>query len=177
MYINRFLFLSLLVLIAGCSSHSANNSYTGASLDTVSVTNITGKKIADTTYSPTGFYFLVPESKGINKRVEKSETVYTIAPSPFASVKNISKVKLETIHLKDRDDAELCLTFDDQGTRDLEEGTGNPMHPKIAVVVANRLLYVVENRSKIKTGIMCIALIGYSGQEMEAMRHTVENKR
>jgi len=177
MYINRFLFLSLLVLIAACSSHSANNSYTEASLDTVSVTNITGKKIADTTYMPTGFYFLVPESKGINKRVEKSETAYTIASSPFASVKNISKVKLETTHLKGTFDTELCLTFDEKGTKDLEEGTGNPMHPKIAVVIANKLLYVVENTSKIKTGIMCIALIGYSEQEMETMRHSVENKR
>ena len=174
---NRFLFFSLLVLITACSAHSAHNSYTESSLDTVSVTNITGKKIADTTYMLTGFYFLVPEGKGINKRIEKSETVYTIASSPFASVKNISKVKLETTHLKDRNDAELCLTFDKKGTRDLEEGTGNAMHPKIAVVVANRLLYVVENTSKIKTGIMCIALIGYSGQEMEAMRYTVENKR
>jgi len=69
------------------------------------------------------------------------------------------------------------LTFDDQGTKDIEEGTGNSMHPKIAVVIANKLLYVVENTSKIKTGIMCIALIGYSEQEMEAMRHSVENKR
>jgi hypothetical protein len=174
---NRFLVFLLLLVIAACSSHSAHNSYTESSLDTESVTNITGKKIADATYMPTGFYFLVPESKGIDKRVEKSETVYTIASSPFASVKNISKVKLETTHLKDRDDAELCLTFDDQGTRDLEEGTGNPMHSKIAVVVANRLLYVVENTSKIKTGIMCISLIGYSEQDMKTMRRSVENKR
>jgi len=136
-----------------------------------------GKKIADTIYMPTGFYFLAPEGKGINKRVEKSETVYTIAPSPFTAVKNISKVKLRTTHFKDKDDAELCLTFDDQGTKDIEEGTGNSMHLKVAVVIANKLLYVVENTSKIKTGIMCIALIGYSEQEMEAMRHSVENKR
>ncbi len=174
---NRFLFVSLLMLVTACSSHSAHNSYTETSLDTVSVTNITGKKIADTTYIPTGFYFLVPESKGINKRKDKSETVYTIASSPFASVKNIGKVKLETAHLKNRNDAELCLTFDKKGTKDLEEGTGDPMHPKIAIVIANKLLYVVENTSKIKTGIMCIALIGYSEQEMETMRRSVENKR
>lgn len=99
---------------------------------------------------PTGFYFLAPEGKGINKRVDKSETVYTIASHPFASVKNINQIKLETTHLKDRDDTELCMTFDDKGTKDLEEGTGNLMHPKIAVVVAIDFCMLLKIRQKSK---------------------------
>ena len=135
------------------------------------------EKPVDTTYMPTGFYFLVEKGKGISMREEKSDEIYTISPLPFASVENISKTKLEKKHLKDEHFTDLCLTFDDKGTEDLAKGTGNPLHPKIAVIVANRLLYVAENTMSIKTGIMHVVLIGYSQKEMEKMLNSIDIKR
>ncbi|MFC0515988.1 hypothetical protein ACFFGT_17330 [Mucilaginibacter angelicae] len=135
------------------------------------------EKPVDTTYMPTGFYFLAEKGNGISMREEKSDEIYTISPLPFASVKNISKVKFEKVQLQEGGYTNLCMTFDDTGTKDLAKGTGNPLYPKIAVIIANKLLYVVENRTSIKTGIMCVALLGYSEKEMDEMRNSIDIKR
>ena len=137
----------------------------------------TGRKPVDTTYMRTGFYFLAEKSEGIDMRLENSNEIYTLSRLPFASVKNVSEANLEKSHLDGKDYMELIMTLDKKGTNDLEKGTGNPLHPKIAVVVANRLLYVLENATSVKSGIMSVLLDGYSGQEMEAMLDSVKNKR
>jgi hypothetical protein len=137
----------------------------------------TNEKPVDTTYMPTGFYFLAEKGKGISMREDKSNEIYTISPLPFASVKNISKTKFEKGQLQKGEYTALCMTFDDTGTKNLAKGTGNPLHPKIAVIIANRLLYVVESRTSIKTGIMCVALLGYSEKEMEEMHNSIDIKR
>jgi hypothetical protein len=130
-----------------------------------------------TAYVPTGFYFLAEGQKGINMRKEKSNETYVLAPLPFASVNNIIKTELTRTKLKDGIYTELCMTFDNIGTKDLEEGTGNPLHPKMAVVITNKLMYVVDNTVKIKTGVMFVGLIGYSEQEMKIMKKAVDNKK
>jgi len=137
----------------------------------------TGRKPVDTTYMRTGFYFLAEKNEGIDMRLEKSNEIYTISRLPFASVINISEANLEKSHLDGKDYMELIMTFDKKGTNDLAKGTGNPLHPKIAVVVANRLLYVLENATSVKSGIMSVLLDGYSGQEIEAMLDSIKNKR
>ena len=170
---------------AGLKSNIENQTKTaGKPTDTITtprptlfaLIKATNEKPVDTTYMPTGFYFVAEKGKGINMRLEKSDEIYTISPLPFAAVENIWKTKLEKM-LKDGDYTELCLTFDAKGTEDLAKGTGNPLYPKIAVIIANRLLYVVENTTSIKTGIMCVALVGYSEQEMENMRKCINIKR
>jgi hypothetical protein len=134
-------------------------------------------KNIDTNYMHTGFYFLTVEKNGIRKRQEKSDEIYIIAPKPFASVDNIIKTKLEKNRLDNGEVyTELCLTFDAKGTKDLKEGTGNYLHPKMAVVIANKLLYIVDNNVNIKTGVMCIGLVDYSEEEMETMQKAVDNK-
>ncbi len=100
-----------------------------------------------------------------------------IFPLPFASVVNIKKATLQKTESRYGDFTELCLVFDNKGTKDLAEGTGNALHPKIAVIVANKLLYVVDNTYSIKTGIMYIGLKGYSEKEMKAMLAAVNNKK
>lgn len=186
----------ILVLLTGVGQYNHTNyaalksntenqiKATGKQVDTPTVSRTLlalikarNEKPVDTTYMVTGFYFLAEKGKGINMRKDKSDEIYAISRLPFASVENVSKAKLETTHLKDGDYTGLCMTFDNKGTKDLEEGTGNPLHPKIAVVVANRLLYVVENKTSIKTGIMCLGLAGYSEKEMEEMRNSVDMKR
>jgi hypothetical protein len=187
---NRFLLLSLMVLITACAantrSSNAENQVDTAGKKTAGTTSAprllalikaTEQKPISSTYIPTGFYFLAEKGKGIDMRKEQSAEIYTISLVPFASVENIIKTKFEKTHLKNGDYTELCMTFDNKGTKDLAKGTGNPSHPKIAVVIANRLLYVVENTTSIKTGIMCVGLIGYSEQEMEKMRDSVDIKR
>lgn len=124
----------------------------------------------------TGFYFLTDKQDAIQMRKENSNDVYSLSKTPFASVINIKQTELKTRKLQQGDYTELCMTFDTKGTRDLKEGTGNISHPKIAIVIAGKLLYVVDNTSKIKTGVMCIGLVGYSNEEMGAIKQAVDQK-
>lgn len=126
-------------------------------------------------YMRTGFYYLAT-ADGIRMRQEGTHKIYLLSRTPFASVDNISRTELKKTKLKDVVYTDLCIKFDEKGTRDLEEGSGNIAHPKIAVVLANKLFYVVDNTSKMKTGAACISLIGYSDQEMAAIKEDVDQK-
>ena len=126
---------------------------------------------------PTGFYYLADSLEGIKMRKRGSHEVYTIAPAAFASVKNIVNTKLKKTYTDKGVYAELCMTFDSKGTNDLADGTGNVLHPQIAVVVANQLLFVVNNTAKIKTGVMNVYLDGYTDPELKALQDAVEHKR
>ncbi len=131
----------------------------------------------DTLYMCTGYYFLAEGQDGIKMKKENSTEIYSIAKVPFASVNNIVKAELEQIKVKGEIYNDLCMTFDPKGTKDLEEGTKNPLHPQIAIVIANKLLYVVDNNVKSEIGIMCVSLVGYSEQEMQTMRQAVVDKK
>jgi hypothetical protein len=69
------------------------------------------------------------------------------------------------------------MELDEKGTQIFKDITGNPLYPNIAIVVANRLLYVVEVQSQIATGKTDILLEGYSKKEMQAMVDAINNKR
>ena len=124
----------------------------------------------------TGFYFLASGSKAIRMRSDFSDKIYSIDSVPFVSVANIEYTKLTTTRLPDGDYTELCLTFDSKGTKDLEDGTGNVLHPKIATVIAGKLLYVTDNIYKIRSGKMCIGLTGYSEDDMKEIKRAVDQK-
>jgi hypothetical protein len=135
------------------------------------------KKI-DTTYMYTGFYFLTEEENNrVNMKEEGSNDIYSLSKIPFASVNNISQTELKTTKLENGNYTQLCMTFDSKGTRDLEHGTGNDSQPKIAVVITGKLLYVVDNSTKIKTGVMCVGLVGYSDKQMNEMKKAVDQKK
>ena len=131
----------------------------------------------DTVYMPTGFYFVREGQNGVKMREDKTRTIYTLSPEALASVANVVETKLERTPGEKGNTTELCMTFDAKGTEDLKQGTGNPVYPKIAAVVANKLLFVVKNKVSIKTGVMCVALVGFSDQEMTDMQHAVDLKK
>jgi hypothetical protein len=143
----------------------------------------TTSKIVDTNYVRTGFYYLTEGGDGIRKKCEADGEVYSLAKIPFVSVDNVSESEIKMEKIKDKVYPNLCLQFDEKGTTDLEEGSGNPLHPQIAVVIAGKLIYLVENRpgSKTTTGKVCIMIegsgMGVSGLELEAMKRAVDNKR
>lgn len=117
----RFAFLLLPVFLMACSHHKGQNldnkiSQGTAATNAANVKDsadtsrgfssfhqfkvaISNKKVADTTYLPTGFYFPVAAGKGVNKRLENSDKIYTISRSPFASVKNIRNAELKKSHI------------------------------------------------------------------------------
>lgn len=169
---NRYCLVIFLIFISACSSNSTKTVKTRTAKGNINKVN---NKLLDSTYMRTGFYFLA--EKGIIMRLDKSNKFYTISPSPFASVQNISTVKIEKTRLTTGEYTDLCMIFDKIGARDLKDGTGNPLHPEIAVVVANRLLYVVKNTISFKTGVMCVGLEGYSEEEIEEMRQAIDMKR
>jgi hypothetical protein len=45
------------------------------------------------------------------------------------------------------------------------------------VVIAGKLLYVADNTIKIKTGVMCVGLGGYTDGDMKAIKLAVDQKR
>jgi preprotein translocase subunit SecD len=107
---------------------------------------------------------------------DHSNEDFYISQKPFVSVKNILRVNAQKNIIDGRTTWGVTLVLDNQGTKDLEEATGNSIYPKIAIVMANRLLYVVENSSKIKTGIMQIILIDYNQNEVDEMVNAISNK-
>jgi preprotein translocase subunit SecD len=137
----------------------------------------------DTTYLRTGFYYLADGEDGIVKKCESDEKIYTLSKTPFASVDDVSDTELKWEKIEGKTYPELCLHFNEKGKQALAEGTGNPLHPQIAAVIAGKLLYVVDNRPESKTtgGTMCVYIIGsgvgISGLEVEAMKRAVDEKR
>lgn len=125
----------------------------------------------------TGFYFLEEGSRGVRVRKEHSNDMYSLNYLPFASVKNVIKARLFRRRIAGEIYPELNMQFDKKGTKDIQEGTSNSLHAQVAVVVADRLLYVVDNGADIKTGEMLILLEGYSETEMAEMMNTVIQKK
>lgn len=73
--------------------------------------------------------------------MEHSDEVYTILKQPFASVSDFLQANLK-IDKAVKDGISLEIVFNPKGAKDIQKGTGDPLHPHIAVVVANKLLYV-----------------------------------
>jgi hypothetical protein len=171
----RPLFVIVLLLVTACSAQ--RDKTTGNDSAIVNQTAKSALPGAKATYMPTGFYYLADSLEGIKMRKRGSDEFYTIAPAAFASVRNIANTKLKKTNTDKGVYTELCMTFDAKGANDLAEGTGNLLHPKIAVVVANQLLYVVDNTAKIKTGVMFISLEGYTDPELKTLQDEVGHKR
>lgn len=128
-------------------------------------------------YVSTGFYPLADNLDGIKMRKEQSNEVYSIAQKPAVSVYDISHCSLQLDSLTEGIDGILKIEFDEKGTQNFKDITGNPLHPYIAIVIANRLLYVVEVQGQITTGKNNILLEGYSKKEMQAMVDEINKKR
>jgi hypothetical protein len=164
-------FLFLLLFFSACSDGNVKsfheNYNTDNNTDTATLTEVT------TTYMHTGFYNVVGDGKGVNMRKEKSDEIYSLSPTPFVSVNDVTKAELERTKLEDGMYTQLCLTFNAFGAQNMKEGTGSRKYAKIAFVIANRLLYVVENKNSIDGGNMCIGLVDYSEKEMQTMLNEV----
>ncbi|MCW3463969.1 hypothetical protein [Chitinophaga nivalis] len=163
-----FLAIVLLLLIASCNN------------DTLPVSHhadTTKEKSADTVYMRTGFYFLADTLTGIKMQEKNSDKIYSIEKLPFASVDNIIECKIQDTKIDSTTYKNICIKFDAKGTKDLQDGTESPFHPKIALIIANRLLYVVDNRTSVKDGAVCAYLIDFSQQEINAMKEAIEQKR
>lgn len=136
-----------------------------------------GRAIVDTNYVPTGFYLLADSGKArVKMRKEHSDEIYAINPKPFVTVENVITAELQKLSLEGKVINELCMTMDEKGTHDLKKGIGNSLYPYVAVVVANRLLFVVENKSSVSNGVMCIHLYDYTEEEMQSMLDAVKAK-
>lgn len=173
----KYLILLPAILITSCWPHAERQINADAPSD--QTTGIFAPlPVEDTIYMPTGFYFISPDSMGVRKRMERSNEVYIIDKIPFMSVDNIISTKLKATANESDSSYELCLTFDFIGTKNFEKGIGNPQHKKIAAIVANRLLYVVDSNENTEAmGSMCLSLSGYSENEMEQMKSAVDHKR
>jgi len=129
------------------------------------------------TYVPTGFYFLSKENEGVKMKKEQSDEIYTISKVPFVSVKNFLRAKIRKVPLEKDSSTILLIVLDNKGTKDFENASGNPLYSHFAVVIANRLLYVLENTAKIDTGILNIIVDGYSDFELKQMLDAINAKR
>ncbi|MDO6432757.1 hypothetical protein Q4E93_19275 [Flavitalea sp. BT771] len=169
-------YLALIFLIQSASCNNNMPRY-AKKLDSVSPVDSVKSGPADTTYMRTGFYYLAPSQDGVKMREENTNNFFSIARTPFASVDNISSAKVQKEDYNGKTITSLCLTFDAKGTRDLQDGTGDPAHPKLALVIANKLLYVVDNSAKISKGVMNIMLDDYSEKDIQSMEKAIhENK-
>ena len=171
------LYLILTTILFSCTNNInsdkqlANQDHTSPNRISSDTSNI------DSSYINTGFYYLADKDQGRIMRKEHSDETYFISPKPFVSVQNILRANSQKNIVQGHETYGVTLVLDNQGTKDLENGTGNPSYPYIAIVMANRLIYVVENTSKIKTGIMQIVLVDYTESEVADMVNAVSQKR
>jgi preprotein translocase subunit SecD len=103
--------------------------------------------------------------------------VYSIAKTPFVAVDNIIHCNLQHDTIQNGIESSIQIELDEKGTKSFKDVTGNPLHPNIAIVIANRLLYVVEVQEQISTGKTTILLDGYSKEEMDEMVDAVNKTR
>ena len=127
-------------------------------------------------YLETGFYDVRDQRTGVRIHKEHSNEIYYLNSTPFASVNNVVKARLLRHRLNGSVIPILDLTFDERGTKALK-GIGTPVHPSIAVVVANKLLYVITYAEAIQKGEMLILLEDYSDNDIESMLNSVLHKR
>jgi|GEM_PF-1761751 len=132
---------------------------------------------ADTTYMPTGFYFLEKNpADGVVMRKENTDLFYSLTKTAFGAVEDIRLTRLETTKTPEGENTALCLEFNKKGTKKLADATGKPEHPEIALVLAGKLIYVIKNTSEISTGVVCISLIGYSNMDLIELKKKIDNK-
>lgn len=167
--------LTTLLLSSSDSTHKNTQVQIGADNNQQAIYSDTVKN--DSSYVSTGFYFLADNGRGIRMRKDHSEEDYDISKKPFVSINNILRATAQKNVIQGRDTYGVTIVLDNAGTKDLEQGTGNSEYPHIAVVIANRLLYVVENTSQMKTGIMQIILVDYSEKEVNDMIEAINQKR
>ena len=175
---NKTALLFSLVLTVASYASCSNNSIIREDLSLKDTTSRTSIIQVDTAYVPTGFYFVTDErNDAITMYKENSGKYYLLIKTPFVSVTNIKKAELRAVTYEEKNHTDLCLICDAKGTRDLEEGTGNPLYPKIAVVIAGELLYVVENTYKLTNGSVCIGVNDYSEEKRATFKNAVNQKR
>jgi hypothetical protein len=137
-----------------------------------------GVEKAGSPYMPTGFYYLGNGEDTIAMKIAGTGETYLISKTPFAGVADIMATTLTDTNLeKNEIYTELCMKFNEKGTQDLAAGTGNTLQARIAVVICNTLLYVVDNTSSIKTGVMCVGVEGYTPEEINTLKACVDSKR
>ena len=129
------------------------------------------------TYVSTGFYFVSKENEGVKMKREQSDEIYNISKTPFVSVKNFLRARIRKVPLERGSSTALLIVLDNKGTKDFENASGNPLYSHFAVVVANKLLYVLENTAKIDTGILNIIVDGFSDFELKQMMDAINAKR
>lgn len=163
--------IALPFLFGTCSTYNPNSKDTN---------NKTSKSdlVRSAPYLQTGFYYLSKDGKsGVKIKKDHSEEEYVLNPTPFTSTKNIISNRLETIQLTNGQGTNLCLTFNADGQKELENGSAEALNQRIAIVIAGHLLYVVPVNHPITDSEMCIILIGYTDDEMQNMQKKVNAKK
>lgn len=169
--------LIVMPLLFSCTGNANNSQYIIGKTNTTETNDYPDTLKGNSSYVSTGFYFLADAGQGIKMQKERSDEIYNISKIPFASVKNILRADAQKNIVQGHDTYNITMVFDNKGTKDLEQGTGNPSYPKIAVVIANRLFYVVENVSKISTGIMDVILVDYTEKEVNDLTNAINHKK
>ncbi len=124
----------------------------------------------------TGLYYVVGSVLGVKIEMRGTREVYYLSDKPFVSVEDLCSSELLVNNFSGRPVTDLCLKFNAKGTSELERGTGNLAHPKIAIVVAGQLLAVGDNPEKTTSGSICVSLVEISQSERLEMKAAVDRK-
>jgi preprotein translocase subunit SecD len=169
--------LFFLIILFSCQGNINKDIYNQSEWGNFNKNAINSDTIkSDSTYLFTGFYFASEKGQGKIMKDPNLNKIYKITTAPFVSVKNIIKATVEK-SMVSQNVYNVKIVLDKIGTKDLEEGTGNPLHPYMAVIFTNKLIYVVENKAKIKSGIVSISLADYSEQQVNKIVEAINQKK
>ncbi len=165
-----FIVSSFALLVLGCADNE-NETKVNSSAGTSAAV------IDDSEYVCTGFYFLSDAPNTVVMQKVHSDETYAINRRPAVTVQNVVDAKLEKPHDQRYSYTDLSLTMDRDGATALKDLTGNPEYLYIAAVVANKLLFVVENSAKITGGKMTVSLVDFTDEEIRKMFAAVKQKK
>ena len=121
---------------------------------------------SDSTYLPTGWYYVLEDSSGVERVLDRSTEKYWLRAKPIITGDHI--VEFKTYHSKSGD-VGLSMQLDKDGINAWSWATGRAIGGELAFVVNNRLLYVAKVNSEITNGMTALNRGIYDEEELKAI--------
>jgi preprotein translocase subunit SecD len=123
-----------------------------------------------------GWYYVSENETGYKKKLDKTEEIYFIDPTPIIKPKNIKKVEF---YLTRQDKPALKMTFDKRGTKAWSAATRKAYITKLklAFIVDDQLLQVSSMESEITGGVAALNRSVHSKNELEQIKKILDKEK
>jgi preprotein translocase subunit SecD len=135
--------------------------------------------IKDSSYLPTGWYYVVDSPNGYKKQLDKSAETYYLDPVPVVTSKNILSFEIYETTNQHKKYHVLVMPLDKNGTLAWSSATrkSSMRMGRLAFVVKNSLLYAANVNEQITGGITALNRGVYTRKELEKIQIEIESEK